>query len=129
MSILDKFQQAWQSQRCATPALNPDDLLKVVRLVRQMSFWADIFIIAVLAGVGASMSRFALRDIRQHWPWLIYVASDAWVIGFILFNRWRRQRHAAHYDQPLLAHVEWSIQEIEWDPLESTCRHASLSIL
>jgi CDP-diglyceride synthetase len=113
MSLLDKLQQAWQSQRCAAPPMNPDALLKGVRLERQVAFWADIFIIAVLAGVGASMSRFASGNIGKNWPWLIYVASDVWVIGFILFNRWRRRRHAAHYDQPLLAHVEWSIQDIE----------------
>lgn len=114
MSLLDKFQQAWQSQRCASPpAMNPDVLLKGVRRERQVTFWADIFVISVLAGIGASMSKFAFRDLHQNWPWMIYVASDVWVIGFILFNRWRRRRHAARYDGPLLAHVEWSIQEIE----------------
>ena len=35
------------------------------------------------------------------------------MVGYILFNRWRRRRHAAHYDEPLLAHVEWSIKDIE----------------
>jgi len=54
-----------------------------------------------------------LRDIDQEWPWLIYSGSDAWVIGFILFNQWRQRRHVPHYEEPLLAHVEWSIKDIE----------------
>jgi hypothetical protein len=113
MSVLDHLQQAWQSQRCATPAMNPDSLLSGIRLERRVHFWSDMFVISVLLAVGAWMLRFAVRDIHKGWPWLIYVASDAWVIGFILFNRWRRRRDAAHYDDSVLAHVEWSIKEIE----------------
>ena len=59
------------------------------------------------------MLAWALRDLRRDWPWLIYSASDAWVVGFMVFNQWRRRRHAARYDEPLLAHVEWSIKDIE----------------
>jgi len=121
MSLLDKFQQAWQSQRCAAPPTNADDLLKGVRRERQVAFWADAFVISVLVGVGASMSRFTFRDLHRNWPWMIYVASDVWVIGFILFNRWRRRRHAARYDEPLLAHVEWSIQDIEHRMWQDRC--------
>jgi hypothetical protein len=114
MSLLDQLQQAWQSQRCAPPpATNADALITGVRLERQVNFWAEMFIIAVLAGIGAWMSRFAFRNIHLNWPWLIYVASDVWVIGFILLNLWRRRRHAARFDEPLLAHVSWSIQDIE----------------
>ena len=113
MSFLDKLQQAWQSQRCATPAMNPDQLLKGVRLERRVNFWSDMFVIFVLLCVGAWMLRSAFRDIQQDWPWLIYVGSDAWVVGYILFNRWRRRRDATHYDETMLAHVERSIKEIE----------------
>ena len=55
----------------------------------------------------------AFRDIHQEWPWLIYVAGVAWVVSYMLLNRWRRRRDAAQYDQTMLAHVEQSIQEIE----------------
>jgi len=113
MTFLDKLQQAWQSQRCATPTMHPDQLLKGVRLERRAHFWSDTFVISVFLGVGAWMLWSAFRDIRQNWPWLISVASDAWVVGYILFNRWRRRRDAAHYDQTMLAHVEQSIKDIE----------------
>src|SRR5206468_8627158 len=53
------------------------------------------------------------KDIHQGWPWLISAASCAWVAGYILFNRWRRRRDAAHYDDSVLAHVEWSIKDVE----------------
>jgi hypothetical protein len=113
MSFLDKLQQAWQSQRCATPAMNPEQLLKTVRLERRVLFWSDVGVILVLLFVGILMSEAAFRDIQKDWPWLISVASDLWVVGYILFDRWRRRRAAAHYDETLLAHVEWSIKDIE----------------
>ena len=75
-------------------------------------FGVDIGIILFFLGAAAWMFRSAFRDIQQDWPRLIYVAGLAWVVGFILFNRWRR-RHAAHSHEPLLAHVEWSIKDIE----------------
>jgi hypothetical protein len=59
------------------------------------------------------MLRAAFRDIQKDWPWLISAASDAWVMGYILFNRWRRRGYAAHYVEPLLARVEWAIKDIE----------------
>ena len=112
-NFLDKLQQAWQSQ-CSKPLdVKPDQLLKVARLERRAQFWVDIFVISVLLCVGVFMLWSAFRDIQNDWPWLISAASDAWVVGYILFNRWRRRRHAAHYDEPLLAHVEWSIKDIE----------------
>jgi MFS family permease len=114
MTLLDTFQQAWQSQRCAAPAMNPDALLKRVRLQRRLNLWVDIGVIVVFAGCGAWMLGSAFRDIHRGWPWLFYVASTAWVIGYILFNRWRRRRVAARADEPLLAHVEWSLKELEY---------------
>ena len=51
--------------------------------------------------------------IHKDWPWLFYTACLAWIVGYILFNRWRQRRYAAHYDEPLLAHVEWAIKDIE----------------
>jgi hypothetical protein len=113
MSILDKFQQAWQSQRCAVPATNPDALLKGVRLERRLTFWLDMSVIGFFFCVGAWMLRSAFRDIHKEWPWLLYTASDAWIVGYMLFNQWRRRRHVARYDEPLLAHVEGSIKDIE----------------
>ena len=113
MNFLDKLQQAWQSQ-CSKPIdIKPDQLLKIARLERRVYFWVDMFVILVLLSVGTGMLWFAFRDIQNQWPWLIYSASLACVVGYILFNRWRRRRHAAHYDEPLLAHVEWSIKDIE----------------
>jgi hypothetical protein len=105
-TFLDKLQQAWQSQ-CNKPLdVNPDQLLKTVRFERRAYFWTDMFLIAVFVCVGAGMLWWTFRDIHKDWPWLINSASTAWVVGYILFNRWRRRRHAAHYDEPLLAHVE-----------------------
>jgi hypothetical protein len=110
---LQKLQQAWQSQ-CSTPLdVNPDQLLKVARLERRVQFWVDMAMIPFFVAVGAYMLGWAFRDIQKGWPWLISVASDAWIVGYILFNRWRRRSDAAHADEPLLAHVEWSIKDIE----------------
>jgi hypothetical protein len=112
-NFLDKLQQAWQSQ-CSKPIdVKPDQLLKVARLERRVQFWVDIGVILVFFCFGILMLGWAFRDIRKDWPWLISVASVAWVVGYILFDRWRRRRDAAHYDEPLLAHVEWAIKELE----------------
>ncbi|HWB07689.1 MAG TPA: hypothetical protein VG826_00490 [Pirellulales bacterium] len=113
MNCNDRLQQAWQSQPAGKLDRTPDQLLKVARLERRVAFWADIFVISVLLAVGAWMLMHALRDIHRDWPWLIYSASDIWVVGFMLFNQWRRRRHAARYGDPLLAHVEWSIKDLE----------------
>ncbi len=113
MSFLDKLQHAWQSQRCATPGINPDQLLKVARLERRVLFWGDIFVVLTFLFVLVLMLRAAFRDIHEDWPWLFSAVSDVWVAGFVLFDRWRRRRDAAHADEPLLAHVEWSIKDIE----------------
>src|SRR5437773_11963361 len=111
--FLDKFQQAWQSQ-CNKPLdVNPDQLLKVVRLERRATLWCDIFVILIFLGVLVLMLRAAFRDIQEGWPWLISAASNVWVVTYILFNRWRQRRDAARYDEPMLAHVEWSIKDIE----------------
>ena len=113
MSCPDRLQQAWQSQPGGTLGINPDQLLKVARLERRVHFWSDIFVILVLIFVGVLMLLAAFRDIQKDWPWLISAVSDAWVVGYILFNRWRRRRDAAQYDEPLLTHVEWAIKDIE----------------
>ena len=112
-NFLDRLQQAWQSQ-CSKPLdVNPDQLLNVVRLERRMHFWTDMSIISFFLCAGVCTLWSAFRDIQKDWPWLIYVASVAWVAGYILFDRWRRRRDAAHYDEPLLAHVEGAIKELE----------------
>ena len=113
MSCPDRLQQAWQSQPDGTLGINPDQLLKVARVERRVNFWSDIFVTLVLIFVGVLMLRAAFRDIQKDWPWLISAVSDAWVVGYILFNRWRRRRDAARYDEPLLTHVEWAINDIE----------------
>ena len=112
-NLLDSLQQAWQAQQCATPAMNPDQLLKGVRIQRRVNLRVDIMVILVFLCVGALMLWSAFRDIQKDWPWLISAASNAWVVGYILFDQWRRRRDAAHYDETLLAHVEWSIKELE----------------
>lgn len=113
MNFLDKLQEAWQSQ-CNKPIdVNPDQLLKTARLQQRANFWVDMLVISFCLCAGTWMLWSTFRDIQKDWPWLIYSASLAWVVGYILFNRWRRRRHAAHYDEPLLAHVEWSIKDIE----------------
>src|SRR5215212_9475479 len=113
-NLLDKLQQAWQSQ-CSKPIdVKPDQLLKVVRLERRATFLTDMFVILILLIVGVSMLWSAFRDIHKDWPWLIYSSCLAWVVVFMLFNQWRRRRHTPHYDEPLLVHVEWSIKDIEY---------------
>jgi hypothetical protein len=110
---LDRLQQAWQSQ-CSKPLdVNPVQLLQVVRLERRMYFWTDVSISTLILGAGFYTLWSAFRDIQQDWPWLIYVASVAWVAGRLLFDRWRRRGDAAHYDEPLLAHVEGAIKQLE----------------
>jgi hypothetical protein len=109
----EELQQAWQSQTCGTIGTNPNLSLKVARLERRIDLAVDMFLIAVFLCVGVFMLGAALRDIQKDWPWLISVASDIWVVGYILFNRWRRRREATHFDETMLAHVERSIKEIE----------------
>jgi hypothetical protein len=112
-NFLDKLQQAWQSQ-CSKPIdVKPDQLLKVARYERLVQFCVDIGMISFFFCFGILTLGWAFRDIEKYWPWLISSVSVAWVAGYILFNRWRRRRHAAHCDEPLLAHVEWSIKDIE----------------
>jgi hypothetical protein len=110
---LDKLQQAWQSQRCAAPPMNPDKLLRGVRLWRRAGLWTDILVIVGLLYCGSSVLGSAVRDIHKGWPFLFYGAGIAWVVGYILFNRWRRRREPAHTDEPLLVHVEYLIKDIE----------------
>jgi hypothetical protein len=110
---LDRLRQVWQSQPAPPLQFNPDQLLKTARLERRVTFLAEMFVISVLLIVGVGMSVFAFRHIRQNWPWLINSACEAWVVGFMVFKQWRRRRHAARFDEPLLAHVEWSINDIE----------------
>jgi hypothetical protein len=113
-NFLDKLQQAWQSQ-CSKPLdVNPDQLLKAVRLERRTTLWVDMSIISFFLCVMAEMVWAAFRnDIHEGWPWLITAASGGWVVGYILFDRWRRRRDVAPYDEPLLAHVEGAIKELE----------------
>jgi hypothetical protein len=112
-SFLDRLEQAWQSQPGVMLDINPDKLLKAARFERRATFWLDIAVILGFIFLGVLMAGSAFRDIHKDWPWLIYSASDGCVVGFILFNRWRRRRAAAHYDETMLAHVEWSIKDIE----------------
>ena len=118
---LEKLQQAWQLQSGCGIAkmdpdqwlkMNPDQLLKTARLERRMYFWIDMFLISVFVSIGGGMFWWTFI-IHKEWPMLIYTACLAWVVGYILFNRWRQRRHTAHYDEPLLAHVEWAIKDIE----------------
>jgi hypothetical protein len=112
MSGWDRLQQAWQSQSCGTIGLHPDQLLKADRLERRVHVGVDLFLIAVFSCLGIFMSWHAFRDMQNNWPWLIYVASDVWVVGYILFNRWRRRRKT-RFDDTMLAHVERAINETE----------------
>jgi hypothetical protein len=112
-TFLDRLQQAWQSQ-CSKPLdVNPDQLLNVARLERRMNFWTDMSLISFFLGFGVFMLWSALRDIQKDWPWLISAASCAWVAAYVLFDRWRRRRDVVQYDEPLLAHVEGAIKELE----------------
>ncbi len=112
-NFLDKLQEAWQSQ-CSKPLdVKPDQLLKVARYERRIYFLVDMFVISVFLCDGVFMLGRPLPDIQKGWPRLISVASAAWVVGYILFNRWRRRRHVAHYDETMLAHVDSSIKDIE----------------
>ena len=111
--FLDKLQQAWQSQ-CSKPIdVKPEQLLKVARYERLVYFCVDIGMISFFFCVGILTLGWVFRDIQRHWPWLISATSALWVMGYILFNRWRRRRGAAHYEESLLGHVEWSIKDIE----------------
>jgi hypothetical protein len=112
-NFLDKLQQAWQSQ-CSKPLdINPVKLLDAVRHERRVNFWTDVGIVLFFSCCGAGMLGWAFRDIQKDWPWLIYTASLAWVVGYVLFDRWRRRRDAVHYDEPLLAQVEGAIKVVE----------------
>lgn len=110
----EKLQQAWQSQSCRTIGTSPDQLLKGARNERRLYFWIDMLIVVVFLGIGAwVLSVTAFQDIQRGWPWLIYGTGLGWVVGYILYNRWRRRRNASHFDDTMLAHVERSIHDIE----------------
>lgn len=113
--LLDRLQQAWQSQCFSNKPLDIDPrlLLMKARIERWAYFFLDMVLIVLLLIPGTWMVG-RIRDIHKDWPWIIYCACIAWVIGFMLFNQWRRRRHAPRYDEPMLAHVEWSIKEIEF---------------
>jgi predicted acetyltransferase len=113
MNFLDKLQQAWQSQCSKSVEVNPDRILEIARLERQVHFWLDTLLIAFFIVIGVVSLGWVLRDIHKDWPWLIYTGCDAWVAGFVLISQWRRRNCAAHVDAPLLSHVEWSIKDIE----------------
>lgn len=113
LNKLLKLQQAWQSQCNKSFDVNPDQLLTLASAQRRVYFWTDIFIIAVFVACGSWMAWSALSDFEDDWPWLVYSACCAWVAGYILLNRWRRRRFAAQYDDSVLAHVEWSINDLE----------------
>jgi hypothetical protein len=113
MSCWDRLQRAWQSQSCGTIETRVDQLLRVVRFERRAYLGIDIFLIAGSLCLGGLFLSSAFRDIQKEWPWLIAVASEVWVAGYIVFNRWRRRQAAAHFDETMLAHVERSIQETE----------------
>ena len=113
MNILDKLQQAWQSQRCKPLDINPNHLLKTARFERWAYFVLEMVGVLLLLIPGTWM-LWRIRDIPKDWPWLIYVACIAWVVGFLLFNQWRGRRRAARYEEPLVAHVEWAIKDIEY---------------
>lgn len=120
-NLLDRLQQAWQSQ-CSKPIdVKPDQLLKTARfelMLARLERWAivvtDTFVILGLLVPGIWMSGFVFRDIQKTWPFLIYVACITGVVGFMLFSHWRRRRHAPRYDAPMLAHVEWAIKDIDY---------------
>ena len=104
MSILDKLQQVWQSQ-CTKPLdINPSQLLGTARLERRAFLVLDVVVIVLLSIPGTWMLG-QIRDIRKDWPWIIYSACIAWVIGFMLFNQWRRRRHAHRRSRPAAASV------------------------
>lgn len=113
MNRLDKLKQAWQAQRCFEVGADPDTLLKVNRLGRQFELLADVIIVSFFTYLVISTLWWVFGDFPRKWPQLIYAAGAAWVAGFMLFDRWRRRRKIGKYDESMLAHVEWSIQEIQ----------------
>jgi len=114
MNVFEEWQQAWQSQ-CHQPLdFSPDQVLKSARLGRQIYLKTNVVVILVFLMCGTGMLLWSMRDVRKQWPWLIYSALLALVIGFILFNQLRRRLRAPHYDKPLLAHVEWAIKDLEY---------------
>jgi len=121
MNQFERLQQAWQSQRCKPLDISPDHFLKMprhlllmtARIERWAHFVLDMIVVVLLLIPGTRM-LWSIRNIQKDWPWIIYCACIAWVVGFMLLNHWRRRRHAPRYDEPMLAHVEWSIKEIEY---------------
>jgi hypothetical protein len=113
MNGLDKYKQAWQSQSCGNFEMNPDQLLKLAHIERRVILMMEMVVMAILFAIGIGMLWRTLNDFSQNWPWLIYTGCLLWVVGFMILSQWRRRRYAAHYEEPMLAHVEWSIKDIE----------------
>jgi hypothetical protein len=113
MSSLDKYKQAWRSQSCGNFDMDPAGLLKIARIERRVILMMEMVVISILFIIGIVTLWQTIRSFPQSWPWLIYAACLLWVVGFMLFKQWHRRRYAAHYDEPMLAHVEWSIKDME----------------
>ena len=88
----DRLQQVWQSQSDASPEINPDRLLREVRVRRRVYFWTNVVIISIALYIGGSMLRTVFQDARKNWPWLFMVASEVWIVGYIFFSQWRGRR-------------------------------------
>ena len=54
-NLLDRLQQAWQSQSCQKLKIDPDQLLTMADLKRRINLLSDIVVILILFLVGILM--------------------------------------------------------------------------
>ncbi len=115
----EKLQQAWQSQPGGSQIhVDADALIKEVRR-KQQSFRATILwrdfreILAAFCVMVAVSLDVVFKGIQKNWPWLFLVVGAAWVVGYLLFDRWRQRPNAPRYEGALSSHVEQSLKDVE----------------
>jgi hypothetical protein len=115
----ERLRQAWQSQPGGSQIhIDADVLIRDVRR-NQQSFrttilWRDFReILAAFCVMLVVSLDVMLKGIQKNWPWLLLVIGAAWVVGYLLFDRWRQRRNAPRYEGALSSHVEQSLKDVE----------------
>jgi hypothetical protein len=112
--LLDELQQTWQSQPAATIRVDAEALLAQLRRnqrsFKSTLFWRDFREVAI----GSAMIPVFWSAAReQGWHWLSFCAACAWIVGYILFDRWRRRGRKPAKEQSLSECLEHSLEEVE----------------